>query len=562
LKLSIIILISIFTCQVNAQSNTINTEKATSKIFKKSKLNIIQSKYLDNNGSASYQVFLKKKGLYPIDKKHNSKPYFKVSLLKSDLIKNEKVQIKNSTSLLNLDFYIENNVSYYSLNQTLPVFDGRIYLDNDQIIVGGYSSNHNERPIGLIDVEGDFILNLNDLDAEDFPLLKIPTKELLFDPFHIKLLQLKSNKKASLLKSNHKYLPLDIYNKKGKLLSNTQYELVYQKENGLLFLNGFIDGEKIEIAQCDIHKSEVVQNEDAYRPELIPGASQLGNQEIVSLTFKGNFSTGIASVENELFLNNVSTNAESLQRTSSITMDGDFSDWRNIKGVQDQKSDYVSYLYNNPDTDLLEFKVTNDDKYIYFYTRVAGAHGRTGKTGRYYWYTYIDVDQDHKTGYPPTRDDNCYFGIAIGDDSEAQFEFVGNKFVKTFFGFTGTGTEEDVLNGKLKIGASFYASKDAKGNQRDRYKMEYVNRNGSRFITEDYTAGTSNDIIIALSPDGSEVEVRVELAGFLKDAKGRSLMHVGKKIDIAVGVEGSSDYYNSKDWGADSSPVIYGYQIN
>ncbi len=33
------------------------------------------------------------------------------------------------------------------------------------------------------------------------------------------------------------------------------------------------------------------------------------------------------------------------------------------------------------------------------------------------------------------------------------------------------------------------------------------------------------------------------------------------KIDIAIGVEGSSDHNGSDDWGADSSPVIYGYTI-
>jgi hypothetical protein len=91
--------------------------------------------------------------------------------------------------------------------------------------------------------------------------------------------------------------------------------------------------------------------------------------------------------------------------------------------------------------------------------------------------------------------------------------------------------------------------------------MEYVHRENSRFTTEDYTEGTSEDIIISLSPDGSEVEVRVEMIGFLKDKNGNSLMHVGKKIDIAAGVEGSSDLYNSSDWGADSSPIIYGYLI-
>ena len=101
----------------------------------------------------------------------------------------------------------------------------------------------------------------------------------------------------------------------------------------------------------------------------------------------------------------------------------------------------------------------------------------------------------------------------------------------------------------------------SRGQKRDRYKIEYVNRENSRFITHDYTEGTSEDMIIALSPDGSEVEMRVEFAGFLTDQSGMPLIKLGSSIDIAVGAEGDSDHYDSDKWGADSSPVIYNYQI-
>ena len=64
----------------------------------------------------------------------------------------------------------------------------------------------------------------------------------------------------------------------------------------------------------------------------------------------------------------------------------------------------------------------------------------------------------------------------------------------------------------MQLGASFYSSKNAHGRKRTRYKVEYVNRRrtlpeGVRFITHDYTEGSSEDIVIALSPDGSEVEM-------------------------------------------------------
>ncbi len=234
---------------------------------------------------------------------------------------------------------------------------------------------------------------------------------------------------------------------------------------------------------------------------MIEGFSQPADGKVTTLTFEGEFSSNVISKGGEIYLKNdlAILDQDNQLMEKKIEIDGDFKDWFNIPSVSDEAGDHVSYLFPNPDTDLLEIKVTNDDKYLYLYSRVTGAHGRTGEKGRYYWYSYIDVDQDASTGYPPTRDDNCYFGIPIGDDCEAQFEFIGNKFIKTFFGFTGIGAEKEVLNGSLELGPSFYSATDKDGKKRDKYKTEYVNREGTRFITHDYTEGTSEDIIVALS---------------------------------------------------------------
>ncbi len=547
----------------NAQDDNLNGQIQESRIFQKSKIEVIQSRYLDKNGDKSHEVFLEKNGLNPNSEKILSNPYFIVSILKDDLIdKNGKVQIKKKESLFNLDFYVEKNTKYRSYNEAIPIWDGRVYEEDDEIIVGGYSSKYNERPIGIIDEQGRFIPKFKVSEGNDFPILKTPTDQIIFDPFSKKLIKLKLSENKELIKDKRHYLPIDLFGNNGRLLKNIQFEISYQEENSNLILYGILNSKKIEIASCNIQKSNIVQSKVAFRPELITGASQQGKGEMISLTFKGTFFNSIDLMEGDLFLsaNNASDKTESL-RLDKIVIDGDFQDWRNIEGISDIQGDYVSYLFKNPDTDLLEFKVSNDDKFIYFYTRVAGAHGRTGEKGRYYWYTYIDVDRNPLTGYPPTRDDNCYFGIPIGDDSEAQFEFIGNKFIKTFFGFTGIGAEKEILSGKLELGSSFYSRTDSEGKKRERYKMEYVHRDGIRSTTEDYAEGTSEDIIISLSPDGSEVEVRVEMTGFLKDRNGNSLIHVGKKIDIAVGVEGSSDHYKSDNWGADSSSVIYGYII-
>ena len=227
------------------------------------------------------------------------------------------------------------------------------------------------------------------------------------------------------------------------------FKLENKSSNSFLVLYGILDGMKIELASCNLNTSKLVKTREGFRPELIEGCNQPGNGEILSLTFQGEFSESVSVINSDLIVDigNGKANKEPQSISSIIQVDGDFQDWRNIQGVSDIQGDYVSYLYPNPDTDLLDFKVSNDDKYLYLYSRVIGAHGRTGEKGRYYWYVYIDIDSDPTTGYPPTRDDNCYFGIPIGDDSEAQFEFVGNTFVKTFFGFTGVGAEKEVLSG-------------------------------------------------------------------------------------------------------------------
>lgn len=547
-----------------AQVNLADTKLHESKTFTKNPIAVIQSLYLDENGMPSHNLFLQANGLNRQNSKTESTPYFTVSFAMDDLIENNgNYKPAESAKLLNLDFYVETKTEFNSKNNGEQIWDGRVYEDNNKLIVGGYSSKFNERPVGKINCDGSFAFQLDGVDANEFPILQIPTEQIIFDPFEWKLLKIHSSNGKTIQKSTSSFLPVNIYDINGELLSNINYKFESNSSTSLLVLYGMVDGKKTEIAHCNLKNSKIANSKIGFNPGLIEGCSQPTNGNIVTLTFQGKYSNNISLNGSKLQINSDAkySNDKSEIINNEITVDGDFSDWRNISGVSDVKGDYVSYLYENLDTDILEFKVTNDDKYLYLYSRVVGAHGRTGDKGRYYWYSYIDVDQNAATGYPPTRDDNCYFGIPIGDDSEAQFEFISDTFVKTFFGFTGVGAEKEVLSGVLELGPSYYASQGRDGKKRDSYKIEYVNRSGSLSITYDYTVGTSEDIIVALSPDGSEVEVKVELVGFLKDKSGNMLIHVGKKIDIAIGVEGSSNYYGSDNWGADSSPVIYGYEL-
>lgn len=547
-----------------AQLNLSDTKLHESKTFTKNPIAVLQSNYLDDDGFPSHDLFLQANGLKRQNLKIESTPYFTVSFLVDDLIENSgSYKPSESANLLNMDFYVETKTEFNSKNNGEQIWDGRVYEDNNKLIIGGYSSKFNERPVGKINYDGAFETQLNGVDAKEFPILEIPAEQIVFDPFEWKLLKINSSNGKTIQKSTSSFLPIKIHNTNGELLSNINFKFESNSNTSELVLYGLIDGKKTEIANCNLKNSNIVNSKVGFKPGLIEGCSQPTNGNVITLTFEGKYSNNISINGSKLELKNDAKYSDdnSELKNNEISVDGDFSDWRNISGVSDVKGDYVSYLFENPDTDLLEFKITNDDKYLYLYTRVVGAHGRTGDKGRYYWYSYIDVDQNAATGYPPTRDDNCYFGIPIGDDSEAQFEFISNTFVKTFFGFTGVGAEKEALSGVLELGPSYYATKGRDGIKRDRYKVEYVNREGSRSITHDYTVGTSEDIIVALSPDGSEVEVKVELVGFLKDKSGKMLIHVGKKIDIAVGVEGSSNTYGSGTWGADSSPVIYGYEL-
>ena len=547
-----------------AQVDLNNTKLHESKTFTKNPIVVLQSQYLDNDGMPSHDSFLQAHGLNHQNSKIESTPYFTVSFAMDDLIENNgSYKPTESAKLLNLDFHIATKTKFNSRNIGEQIWDGRAYEDNYKIIVGGYSSKFNERPVGEINYDGSFVTQLDGADAKEFPILEIPAEQIVFDPFEWKLLKIGFNNNKDIEETTKSFLPLNIYDTKEELLNSMEYKFETDPATSTLALYGVINGKKTEIANCNLQKSKIVKSKVGFKPGLIEGCSQPTNGNVITLTFQGNYSNNISLNGSELQLKNDAKYAtdKSEVKRSAITVDGDFSDWRNISGTSDAEGDYVSYLFANPDTDLLEFKVTNDEKYLYLYSRVVGAHGRTGDKGRYYWYSYIDVDQNPVTGYAPTRDDNCYFGIPIGDDSEAQFEFISDTFVKTFFGFTGVGAEKEALSGVLELGPSFYATKGRDGIKRDRYKVEYVHSKGSRSITHDYTVGTSEDIIVALSPDGSEVEVKVELVGFLKDKSGNMLVHVGKKIDIAIGVEGSSNYYGSGDWGADSSPVVYGYEL-
>jgi hypothetical protein len=309
-------------------------------------------------------------------------------------------------------------------------------------------------------------------------------------------------------------------------------------------------------------------NTGTYLPEAAYRENTTGNKDAepsVTLALKGEFTSSVKSGAESLKLVGAPRAADiSNDSPAEIAIDGKFDDWRNVTGVDDQRGDLVPYLEYVPDVDLLEFKVAHDDQHIYLYARVAGQVGRSHPDGgRSYFYAYMDVDQNPATGFLPTRDDECYYGVDIGDDCEVQFEFINNKFCKTFYGFCGLGGDDNVLEQKVTTGKSQYGRFDANGAERAHYKSEYIYRDGVTQITEDLKPGTSDTIQLAVSPDGSEVEVVSTFTGFLKDSEGRPIVGTGQTIDLAAGMESDSKAYVGKSkWGADSTRAIRGYQLH
>ena len=320
--------------------------------------------------------------------------------------------------------------------------------------------------------------------------------------------------------------------------------------------------------RADVQLGSFDNRTGTYLPEAAYRAGAIDNKDTepsVTVSLTGEFTSSVLSDAKSFIVIDPPKPADPPKAAPvKIAIDGNFDDWRNVAGVDDRRGDLVPYLEYVPDVDLLEFKVAHDEQHIYLYARVAGQVGRSHPDGgRGYFYAYMDVDQNPDTGFLPTRDDDCYFGVDIGDDCEVQFEFVNNTFRKSFYGFCGLGGDENVLKQKVAIGKSQYGRLDDNGVERANYKSEYIYRDGITEITEDLQLGTSDTIRLAVSPDGREVEVASTFTGFLKDSEGRPTVKLGQTIDLAAGMECDSKAYLGKTrWAADSTIAIRGYRLN
>ncbi len=434
-----------------------------------------------------------------------------------------------------------------------------------------------EKRIGVIDEHGKFAPNEFYLGSHDqLPSWPRDAAQLLYDPAE-KALYCEVDVPGPVVTESLDFLPLQLLDNQGRRAEGG-FSIVYRPSAGdgkanvgsvaLVLQNG---DAQIDVAQAsmprvisrgDLQLSSFDNAQGAYAHDADYRTEAGQHAPSVTITLRGAFSPSINSDGKELVYDGRLSPAEKVS-SAQIVIDGDFDDWRNVTGVDDVRGDLVSYLDYVPDVDLLECKVAHDEGHLYLYARVAGQVGRThADGGRSYFYAYLDVDRSAGTGFIPSRDDECYYGVDLGDDCEVQFEFVGNRFHKSFYGFCGLGGDGNVLKQEVALGASQYGRFDAQGVERANYKSEYVYRGGVTEITEDLKPGTSDSIHVAISPDGREVEVSSTFDGFLKDRDGKPTVSLGQAIDLAVGMESDSKVYPGKTrWGADSTPILRGYVL-
>jgi len=86
----------------------------------------------------SHQIFLTKNGLSQKNISIKHIPYFIASFELKDIInRNKEIRPNHLAEPLNIDFYIETTKEYQATNRAKPIWDGRVYEENNIICIGG-----------------------------------------------------------------------------------------------------------------------------------------------------------------------------------------------------------------------------------------------------------------------------------------------------------------------------------------------------------------------------------------------------------------------------------------
>ena len=286
--------------------------------------------------------------------------------------------------------------------------------------------------------------------------------------------------------------------------------------------------------------------------------------------------------------------------THAIVIDGNFSDWANVRSYQDPvggprathhgipdthdtdhsgPGDTPVYV-NHPDIDLVEYKFTHDSSNLYAYFRATGKIGNTSSNatvssqqGRYYVIVTLDVDDNLTTGYP--LHEGGYYPTSGGYDMNMEVEFFNGTFNTGHYLNHGATNQaqlnaafQDQTNGVVRVlpGTYKYYSQwvwfdtPTGGSTRLPSPDDYA----SITFVEDKGPVYQGIIQIALSPDKHEAEMVAPFRGFMRDPLGNPILALGKTISISISLEASQQLAPppSNSWASDTGDPIVGYYLS
>ena len=305
----------------------------------------------------------------------------------------------------------------------------------------------------------------------------------------------------------------------------------------------------------------------------------------------------------------------SIARPRVITIDGSFEDWADVPAHLDPADDAHDtrkreepidpWPRDNPDCDLLEFKLTHDAENLYAYFRARGQIGRTqqetdehkqamkkreeegggrgrrfgrrfrrwrdesGQPGRYYAILTIDVDQDDETGY--WLHEGGYYPTSSGYDVNAELEWFNGAFNTGHYLNHGASDEDELEIALLEqTKGELVADKDGPypagvltvlpGTYK--YYTQWVyHEDDTLTLVRDKGPTIPGIVRYALSEDGHELEVKFPFKGFLKDQSGQPIIGLGRTIDVSFSLESSGELAPSRGFASDTGEPIERYVL-
>lgn len=274
-----------------------------------------------------------------------------------------------------------------------------------------------------------------------------------------------------------------------------------------------------------------------------------------------------------------STHADPITK---IKIDGTFVDWSLVPSHADPEGDThdtdhdqqddTPVLVDHPDVDLLECKFTHDKKNLYAYWRAKGIIGRTqshtqGTAGRYYVIVTIDVDNKLKTGY--WLHEGGYYPTSRGYDMNMECEFYDGAFNTGHYLNHGARNQAeldqamiDQSNGIVNVrkGTYDYYSQWVWWDEPPGNPGEIVLPDGHSTIiwVADKGPVYQGIITIAVSADGHEAEMKAPFRGFMRNAKGKPIMKLGRTVRVSFSLEASGELAPGGQWASDTAePFSY-----